>query len=118
MLWEASADDTTATLSTGAPDPAVDAGAGLEAAGDGTVPIFLGATTTLLQREETNPSFRGCTGKTVEEMLTVPFYEAHKSDVDGAAGTTPTLSFCCSAGDGSGTLHKTKTLVFGVVLSL
>lgn len=57
MPCEASAEDTTATLSTAVPpdtDAAVAAGtgAGVEAAGDAAMPGFLGATMTLLQRDK------------------------------------------------------------------
>ena len=51
VLWEASPEDTTATLSMGvAPDTdaAVAAGTGVEVLGDGVMPAFLGATMTLL----------------------------------------------------------------------
>lgn len=51
VLWEASPEDTTATLSIGVPadtEAAVAAGTGVEVPGDGIMPAFLGATTTLL----------------------------------------------------------------------
>lgn len=60
VLWEASPEDTTATLSIGVPaetEAAVAAVTGMEAPGDGVAPTFLGATITLLQKEETNYSF-------------------------------------------------------------
>lgn len=53
VLWDASPEDTTATLSTGVPDTeaAADVGTDVEVPGDGAIPAFLGATTTLLQRK-------------------------------------------------------------------
>lgn len=57
---EASAEDTTATLSIGVPADTEAAAAGVtekEVPGEGITPAFLGATTTLLQRHETNKTF-------------------------------------------------------------
>lgn len=53
---EASVVDTTATPSIGVPadtEEAVAAGMGVEVLGDGAIPAFLGATTTLLWRYKT-----------------------------------------------------------------
>lgn len=51
VLWEASPEDTTATLSIGVPadtEAAMAAVTGTEVPGDGVTPTFLGATITLL----------------------------------------------------------------------
>lgn len=51
VLWDVSPEETTATLSMGVPpdtDAAVAAGIGVEVPGVGVIPVFLGATMTLL----------------------------------------------------------------------
>lgn len=62
VLWEASPEDTTATLSIGVPldtAVAVAAGTAAEALIDGPRPLFFGATMTLLQKDqETHTSER------------------------------------------------------------
>lgn len=96
VLWEASPEDTTATPSIGVPaeaDAAVAARAGVEAPGDGIMPAFLGATTTLLRREETNYSFIVTPDRTiVMKMLMVPIRsKTRKTYVHSAAAATATV---------------------------
>lgn len=57
VLWEASPEETTATLSIAVPlntDAAVAAGNAAEALMDGARPLFFGATMTLLQKDRMN----------------------------------------------------------------
>lgn len=56
MLWEASPEDTTATLSIGVPLDTVAAGTAEEeeALTDGARPLFFGATMTLLEKDRMN----------------------------------------------------------------
>lgn len=57
MLWEASPEDTTATLSIGVPldtEAAVAAGNAAEALTEGARPLFFGATMTLLEEDRRN----------------------------------------------------------------